>query len=401
MRVAIDARLEPGIRGGVEPALQGLAAGLSHLRVDDVFGFLVYDGCEAWLQPFINGPCRLLGCGPPPRGPRADALPAALRPLVPLAKRMRRLWQPLASEVENEPPAVIDFNADIVHLALQSGFRTARPSVFHPHDLQHVHFPGNFSADDLRKRTVAYRTLAAQATMVVALTDWGAKDIHAHLNVPREQIAVVPWAPPLAHTTVAYEEPVAAAAAVGLHGPYAIFPAQTWRHKNHRTLLEAWRRLPQLMSNPPMLACTGRLTAEGSALAAALPSLGLAERVIFTGHIPAPRLAGLLRGATLLVYPSLFEGWGLPLAEAFALGLPVACSEASCLPDVAGDAARLFDPADPADIAMAVAACLGDDVLRQTLVARGRTRAAAWSWEATAAAMHHVYRETLARSRRV
>lgn len=390
IRVTIDARLVPGMQGGVEPVLQGLAHGLSRIEGPDRFAFLTYTGASAWLEPFVSGPCSILPCGPPPEGVRADRLPAWLHPVVPLAKRLRRLWRPMSAEIPGEPPAVAAFKADVVHLALQSGFATGRPSVFHPHDLQHVHFPTNFTPDDLAKRTYVYRTLARNARTVVALSAWGATDIASHLDVPAERIEVVPWAVPPTVANAAWETD--AAERIGMTGPFALFPAQTWPHKNHRNLIQAWSLLDYGQAGRLHLVCTGRLTAAGGELEGLVRSLGLSERIHFTGHIPATRLAGLLRRADMLVYPSRFEGWGLPLAEAFSVGTPVACSSSTCLPEVAGGAAQLFDPEDPVAIAEAVRRLHEDVALRAELIARGRTRATAWSWDSTAAAMLAIYR---------
>jgi glycosyltransferase involved in cell wall biosynthesis len=393
MRVAIDARLEPGLRGGVEPVIQGLAYGLSQLSGDDRFGFLVYDDADAWLAPFVSGPCSLIPCQQPSAKLRADDLPRSLLPLVSLAKGVRRIWRRLAAEIPPEPDAVAAFNPDVVHLALQTGFRTARPSVFHPHDLQHIHHPGNFSRDDLRKRRYVYAELARQARVVVALSSWGAADITKHLGIPTERIAVVPWAPPPSMTSASWES--GAAATLGIASPYALYPAQAWPHKNHGRLFEAWSLLARGPAQGLHLVCTGRLSANARDLLALRDRLGLSLSVHFTGHLPSERLAGLWREARMLVYPSLFEGWGIPLAEAFSLGVPATCASASCLPEVAGDAALLFDPLNPRAIADAVERLHGDETERHRLIAAGRARAAAWNWPETARRMRNVYQRAL------
>ena len=103
--------------------------------------------------------------------------------------------------------------------------------------------------------------------------------------------------------------------------------------------------------------------------------MGLESRVSFPGFVPAGQMAALLAGATGVVFPSLYEGFGLPLVEAMAAGVPVACSSTTALPEVAGDAALLFDPRVPAQIADAMAALVNDGALRERLVEAGRRRA--------------------------
>ncbi|MGD8399050.1 MAG: glycosyltransferase family 1 protein, partial [Anaerolineae bacterium] len=117
--------------------------------------------------------------------------------------------------------------------------------------------------------------------------------------------------------------------------------------------------------------------------------LALGDRVVFTGYVPEADLPALLSGALAFVYPSLHEGFGLPLVEAMACAVPVVCSQTSSLPEVAGDAALLVDPLDVEGLAAALARVVSDAGLRQALVARGRQRAMRFSWARCA-------RETLA-----
>ena len=112
----------------------------------------------------------------------------------------------------------------------------------------------------------------------------------------------------------------------------------------------------------------------------------------FTGFVTPSELGALYRLARIMIFPSLFEGWGLPVVEAFAIGLPVACSNATCLPTVVDGAAELFDPTDPAAMADAMARVWGDDRLRERLIADGRDRAARFSWDRSARMFRACYR---------
>jgi len=114
--------------------------------------------------------------------------------------------------------------------------------------------------------------------------------------------------------------------------------------------------------------------------------------VRFLGPVPEDDLPALYAGATLFVFPSLYEGFGLPVLEAMACGTPVACSNTSSLPEVVGDAALTFDPADSSAIARAITRVLADAELRQVLRERGLAQAAGFSWERTAAKTLEVYR---------
>lgn len=390
MRIAIDARLMPGRWGGVEPVLQGLAHGLSSVGDGHEIGFLAYDGHLGWLAPFVRGPCRIIPVRPPATSRTSASLPGFLRPIVPTVKQVLRALRPISRELGAEPPEVRAFAPEVVHFALQSGFRTNRANVYHPHDLQHVHFPGNFTRDELAVRNYVYSTMARQADTIVALSAWGADDIRRHLPVQAGAIPVIPWATPPETGGDAPE--MDAASRLGIHGPFAIYPAQTWPHKNHRTLLHAWAHLTDTLGSTLQLACTGVVNSGGRDLPRLVESLGLTGRVHLLGHVPRRSLAGLLRSARLLAYPSLFEGWGLPIAEAFSLGIPVVCSDAGCMPEVAGGAARLCDPTCPRSIAEAVFAVDTDVSERSALITRGTARAGSWSWAATARLLLEVYR---------
>jgi glycosyltransferase involved in cell wall biosynthesis len=129
--------------------------------------------------------------------------------------------------------------------------------------------------------------------------------------------------------------------------------------------------------------------------AAALRAAAGAEPLEITGYVDDARLDALIRGADVLVHPSLYEGFGLVLVEAMARETPVVAARATALPEAAGGAAMLFEPGEPEDLAAAIRGVLDDADLRESLVTRGRARAAELSWEATAARTADVYRELL------
>jgi glycosyltransferase involved in cell wall biosynthesis len=118
---------------------------------------------------------------------------------------------------------------------------------------------------------------------------------------------------------------------------------------------------------------------------------GLAGDVIFTDYVPAEDLPALYAGAACFVFPSLYEGFGLPVLEAMAAGAPVIASRAGAIPEVAGDAALLVDPVRVEEIAEAIEAVLADRALRDRLVAAGRARARTFSWETVARQTLAVY----------
>ncbi len=181
----------------------------------------------------------------------------------------------------------------------------------------------------------------------------------------------------------------------GLARPYALYLGINKPHKNLPALLRAWAQLPAPLRDAHALVLAGAQDAryaEGPALADAL---GLGESVRFLGGVQEADLPLLYAGATCFVFPSLYEGFGLPILEAMACGAPVACSSVSSMPEVAGDAALLFDPAREGEIAAALTDLLTDEPLRRRLAQAGQARARQFTWERTAAETLSVYRRLL------
>jgi glycosyltransferase involved in cell wall biosynthesis len=162
--------------------------------------------------------------------------------------------------------------------------------------------------------------------------------------------------------------------------PFLLYPARRWPHKNHERLFEAFALLRR--ERPEL-----RLVLTGGGNFPDAPN-GVEAR----GLVARAELVSLMQRASALVFPSLYEGFGLPPLEAMACGCPVASSNAAALPEVVGDAARLFDPHDPAAIADAVRDVLADP---QPWIERGLAHAAGFSWDDTARATDAVYAELL------
>jgi glycosyltransferase involved in cell wall biosynthesis len=177
---------------------------------------------------------------------------------------------------------------------------------------------------------------------------------------------------------------------------FLLYPAQTWPHKNHLRLLEAVATLRDrgLIVH---LICTGRLTDNYEAIRRFVERSSLAGQVQFRGYVASGELERLYQSATALVFPSRFEGWGFPLVEAFASALPVASSNATVLPEVAGGAALLFDPENVGEIAGAIARIWTDAALRRSLIAKGLERAGSLSWDRAARTFRALYRSVVGR----
>ncbi|WP_375341743.1 glycosyltransferase family 4 protein [Patulibacter defluvii] len=252
------------------------------------------------------------------------------------------------------------------------------PGVVTVHDLAfEVHRDDFAPRTGWKYRTVTRRAVAS-AEAVICVSQATADDVCERYGTDPARIHVVPNAPSLAQGS-----PDETATGDGDERPYLLAIGDLRAKKNLGRLLVAWERsgLEQRL----VLVGTG---AEGTELGRRLRARG-AE---LPGYLPDGELDALLRGADLLVHPSLFEGFGLVLLEAMARGVPVACSDIPSLRETAGGAAELFDPTDVADIVRGLHDALGR---RDALAAAGLKRASSFSWDRTAARTLDVYRSVV------
>ncbi len=243
------------------------------------------------------------------------------------------------------------------------------PTVTSILDVQHEYLPEFFSKPELAYRKLIYGRSARDSTLVIAISHHAANAIHERLHVPRERIRVIYLgADPAIFSPGNLERE-----------SFLLYPANNWPHKNHQRLFEAFAVLRR--DNPSL-----RLVLTGSKHYGQVLPTGVEAR----GRVSTAELVRLYRTAAALVYPSLYEGFGMPVIEAMGTGCPVASSNASSLPEICGDAAVLFDPTSAEAIADAVTTLLRDPA---PYVARGLERAPQFTWARCADAHVAVYRE--------
>jgi glycosyltransferase involved in cell wall biosynthesis len=280
----------------------------------------------------------------------------------------------------------------VMHFVRQQAFTTEVPSIYQPHDLAHLWRPDLFDEATRAARELQYRAFCEQASLVVAMTEWGRRDLQDRYGLPGAKLAVVPWAPVLdAYTAHDRPDPPALRRAHGLPERFLLYPAQTWPHKNHLGLIEALAGLRGRGVVVPLV-LTGSSTDHEQAVREAIGHLDMADQVHVLGFVEPGELLALYDLCDAVVFPSRFEGWGMPVVEAMRAGAAVACSTATCLPDIVGDAALLFDPDDPAAIAAGVQQVWEDHGLREDLAQRGRRRVADLTWDRVARRFRAYYR---------
>ncbi|HEX3561212.1 MAG TPA: glycosyltransferase family 1 protein [Solirubrobacterales bacterium] len=386
LRVCIDARLGEGRFGGVEQVVIGIAAGLSKLTDgDEEFLFLSYPEHDEWLRPYLGGACRIVH---PRRGYLSRRARAVSRGLM---ERLPGVG--LSFAVRPSDGTVERARVDVVHFPFQDAFTTDIPSIYQPHDLQHLHLPELFSPWVRARRERVYRTHSNRAAMVVAMTSWGKRDFIANYDLAPEKVTVVPGGSVLREYPPPTDRDIGELRSrLSLPESFLLYPAQTWPHKNHLRLLEALASIRDEHGVSIPLVCPGKQTDHYRQIQEEIGSLGLEPLTRFPGFVSPLELRALYELATGLVFPSLFEGWGLPVCEAFDAGLPVASSTATGLPDVVGDAGLMFDPDDTQGMAAEVLRLWQDGGLRASLRERGRERAALFSFDRTARLFRAHYR---------
>jgi glycosyltransferase involved in cell wall biosynthesis len=367
--------LVPGEVGGSEIYAHQLVDALGRARPD--VRFTVFCGREA-------GPAlRTVGW---PENVRVHVMPVDAR-----NKPAR-----VATEVFLLPGAAARAKVDLLHSlgTTSPPVVPGRPSVVTILDLIYEAYPTTFPTAARWGLKALVGPAARRADRVITISAAVADDVHDRLRVPRERLV-----PVLLGHGMTVPDDVTPEAEVrerfGLgDGRIVLCVSAALAHKNLARLLEAFARLgPEAADTRLVLA--GRAALEHEALRADADRLGVSDRVTFTGWIDDPDLEGLYGAASCCVYPSLYEGFGLPVLEAMTRGVPLACSNATSLPEVAGDAAVFFDPHDTAAIASAVGGLLADRERAAALVGAGRERAASFTWKRCAEGVLAVYQQAL------
>jgi glycosyltransferase involved in cell wall biosynthesis len=278
-------------------------------------------------------------------------------------------------------------------------FEPKIPTISVIYDLQYRAYPEFFAAHELVQRRHTFEDARRKSTMLVAISDFTRDSTIAAAKLDPGHIKTIHLQISQHSLRNAPQDETILDRLKLVPGRYLIYPANFWRHKNHEMLLAAFglahhNGLPEDVR----LVCTGAPGERRDWLMRAARGLGLEDRILFPGYLANPELLALMSNSAGIIFPSLYEGFGLPVVEAMATGVPVACSNVTSLPEVAGDAAILFDPRLPENIAAAIATLIQDTELRSRLVTAGNARAARFSDSGTMAKQYWEVFEQAVRS---
>jgi len=366
MRIAIDAKALGSKTGGDETYMRNLSRTLA--AIDPGNDYIL----------FLNQPL--------PDSYVADAGIERMRRIVLREKLFRRI--PISM-----PLAVVREHINVLHAQYAGPPFCPAPVVVTIHDLSFEHYPQFFDRGALLQLRASVPLSIRRAAAVLTVSEFSKRDIVRRYCVPSERVFVAPNAPEPTFQQmhdIARLEEVRERYDTGKH--YILCVGNLQPRKNLRTLIDAYVRLRQADAIRHKLVLVGRKGWLYDDIFATARASGFSNELVFTDYVPQKDLVAMYNAADLFVYPSIFEGFGIPPLEAMACGTPVVTSNTSSLPEVVGDAALTVDPLDVEALAGAITRVLNDMDLQSNLTVLGLRRAALFSWDATARTILDVYR---------
>jgi glycosyltransferase involved in cell wall biosynthesis len=291
------------------------------------------------------------------------------------------------------PRAVRMDTPDVLHVQYTGPLFTKVPLVVSVHDVSYLEYPQYFTRFRASQMRITVKRTVESAAAVLTPSEYSRRAILRHYKVAPEKVVVVPNAVSSEFRPI--ERHVAQATIqekFGLSGPFILMVGDLQPRKNHLGLLHAFEEMmhahPQL---PHRLVFVGKDTWYTGEVRRAIEHSTVRDRVHLTGFVNDTDLIYFYGACDLFVFPSFYEGFGLPILEAMACGRAVVCSNTTAMPEVANAAGILFDPASTSEMTRAMADVLLDQDLRQRLERLGSNRASLFSWEKAASKTLDVY----------
>ena len=260
------------------------------------------------------------------------------------------------------------------------------------YDMTYLRHPETMDARNLRRLRGGMDDSVKRSDRILTISEFSKREIMELLGVAAEKISVIPCAPNFSEESAAPEE---LAARYGIEKPYLLYVGNVEPRKNLPRLLRAFEALKTECGIPHRLVIAGGKGWQAEEFDRAIASLSVKHEVAQTGYVPAAVKNALYQNADVFVFPSLYEGFGMPPLEAMHFGCPVVCANAASLPEVAGNAACLVDPMDEHGIAEGIFRVLEDRAYAAELVGRGYEQEKKYTWEASVRLFARACREVL------
>jgi glycosyltransferase involved in cell wall biosynthesis len=269
------------------------------------------------------------------------------------------------------------------------------PTVLTIHDLSSLLHAVTHREELVRRARARLPAMARSATLIITDSESVKREVCEHLRVAPERVTAVPLAPRREFRPVADAESRGVRRRLGVEDEFLLFVGTVEPRKNLVTLVRAFVELVRETSHRPQLVIAGQKGWLNEELFALVEREGLGSRVRFTGYVSDEDLRALYSSCSLSIYPSLYEGFGLPPLEAMSCGAPVVASRIAVIEETCGAAARLFEPTDVGALTSALAELLSDENARARFTELGLARAAEFTWERTARLTLEVYEEAM------
>jgi glycosyltransferase involved in cell wall biosynthesis len=320
-----------------------------------------------------------------------ETLPLNLRLRRSRAGLLGKRWWTVGLPFEMRRERYTLFHGTNYDIPLWSG----SPTVVTIHDLSVLLLPQMHERRIVRRARRRLPIMARRATAVITATEAVRREVCEHLKLKPERVFVTPYAPRRTFRPVAPAEAEEVTRRFRLEDDFLLFVGTIEPRKNLITLIRALEEIVRATDLLPQLVIAGKEGWLGDELFSYIARSGLKERLRFTGYLAEEELAALYSACGVFIYPSLYEGFGLPPLEAMACGAPVITSRTPSIEEVVNSAARLVEPTDAPALARSIVNLLEDKGAREHLSREGRARAAQFSWEKTAKQTWNVYQQAL------
>ncbi|MGH9903267.1 MAG: glycosyltransferase family 4 protein, partial [Pyrinomonadaceae bacterium] len=376
MRIGLDALPLVPPRTGIGPYTFELGRALALAAPSHEFEFVSPFSLDTLLEPNAD-----------------ENLPANLNITHLKTRALRKPWWPMGLPFYVRQSALSLFHGTNYHVPLWAGC----PTVNSIHDLSPLLYPATHEPRLVARARRRLPLMARSATMIVTDTESVRREVCRHLGVEPGKVAAVHIAPRRVFRSMHGEEARETRRRLGVEDEFLLYVGTIEPRKNLLTLVRALDEILRATDLRPQLVIAGKKGWLTDELFAYIGASGVGERICFTGYVSDEDLRALYSTCRVCVYPSLYEGFGLPPLEAMACGAPVVGSRIPSLVETLGSAALLCDPTDFRALAASITRLLGDADHRRRLSVAGMERAKAFTWEQTARATLKVYQEALER----